>query len=82
MNHAEHQEFSAEERNGVYLLGIESVFDGYILKSSQSETHVDDVQVNGNYIGTSESFETECDDFVITEDGVVDLRYRRGGDDG
>lgn len=69
------RDFHAEPKNGVYLMEIESAHDGYIFYSTTDYTLVDGVRINGNYISTSGSFETECDDFEFTEDGHVNLRY-------
>jgi len=67
-------EIDIDEKNGVYLFEIESVRDGYLVYSTEDYTVVDDVTVNGNYVGTSETFEIESDRYNI-RDGVLRLIF-------
>lgn len=81
------RDFVPESKNGVYLLSVKSIYDGYLVKGKGDKVMVPDVTINGRYIGTSDYFETECDGFEITEDGVLNLRYndmenKQEGDDG
>lgn len=79
---SEREEFEAEEKNGVYLLAVHSEYEGYSVKSATDRAFVENVTINGRYIGTSDYFETECDDFEITEDGTLNLLYHdTEGDD-
>lgn len=71
------QQLDAEQKNGVYLLGIETEFEGYTVRSGIDQTHVMGVEINGNYVGPDERFETECDDYTI-EDGTLTLWYSEG----
>lgn len=64
-----------KEEGGPYLLSVESVYEGYLVKSGVDHVLVPNITVNGRYIGTSDYFETECDDFEITVDGEFNLRY-------
>lgn len=77
----DHDEFEAEKKNGVYLVEVESAYEGYIFYSTTDYTLVENVRINGQYVGTSESFETECHDFEFTDDGAVNLRYLGTGRD-
>jgi hypothetical protein len=61
-------ELEAEERNGVYLLEIESEYAGYSVKSATDRVLVENVTINGNYVGPSPAFETECNDYKIEGD--------------
>lgn len=68
-------DFDPNPKNGVYLLGIKPVFEGYLVIGNVGEqTHVDKIRVNGNYLGAKGEFETECDNFEI-DDGVLNLIY-------
>jgi hypothetical protein len=71
----EHTELEAEKKNGVYLLSVHTEYEGYSVKSATDRSLVQNVTVNGNYIAPSDYFETECDDFEITEDRTLNLRY-------
>lgn len=74
------EQFNPESRNGVYHFVIHSAFDGYVVVGGVGErTVVDYVRINGNYVGTEERFETECDDFEI-EDGGLNLLYNTDSD--
>lgn len=60
-------DFDPEKMNGVYLLSIESIYDGYSVKGGNAHTLVDDVRVNDRYIGITERIEIEVDDYELTE---------------
>lgn len=61
----------AEEKSGKYLLSAESNMIGYTVKSATDQVHVENVSINGSYIGTSDYFETECDDYEINGETFV-----------
>ena len=71
------QTLEAERRNGVYLLEVSAIRDGYLVESVHEPVIVSDVSINGNYVGTSEQFETECDDYTVS-DGELTLWYSEG----
>lgn len=64
----------AEKRNGVYLLSIESEYDGYSVHSAADSATVASIHINGNYAGVSGTLETECNDYEING-GTLELTY-------
>jgi hypothetical protein len=61
----------AEQKNGVYLLSVENVYEGFIVRSATDEVHVSGVTINGNYVGADDYFETECNDYTIEDDELT-----------
>lgn len=64
------KELEAEPTNGVYLLEVRAETMGYTIHSKRDHIWASTVTINGNYIGTSNSFELECDNFEIDGDSV------------
>lgn len=67
----------AKESDGTYLLEIRGESEGYSVHSAYNGVSVETVTINGNYVSTTDWFETECDDFVI-EDNTLNLIYEFG----
>lgn len=76
MNPAEAAEKTkGEKQNGVYLIGIESAYDGYLLLPndvSADPIHVDLIRINGQYVGTDDRAEMECRDYEVVDDSPDD----------
>lgn len=79
MNTTAQTELNAEQKNGVYVLAIESKSEASIVRSKTDEAYVDRVRVktaNGDsrYISANPQFETEVTDYSIeTEDHITTL---------
>lgn len=59
-----------EKKNGVYLIGIEKVYDCYLLHPndySADPIPVDRVRVNGQYLGLDDRVEMECRDYEVVD---------------
>lgn len=77
------ERFDPPRKNGVYLINIEDAWDGYIAKGlSESHAVVEGVAINGKHLSLSGTIETECDDFELNDDGVLNLEYNDTGGEG
>jgi len=58
------------------LVGIQAVFDGYVVYTQNGKVLVDDLTINGNQIGTRYSFQMMADDYEFEQtDGNIRFHF-------